>query len=89
MANKNFKIGDKVKLSEKSNYASLPATKKILSNYVFGNPVGIEGEVITFEEYCQLIFEGDGEDLENWVFVKWSNNMINDYPGEGEDLVGC
>lgn len=84
MDNSCLKIGDKVVLSEKSEFAGLGTNSSVKFGYVYGNPVGVTGEVITNEEYDRFTNEGEDPD---YVYVKWANNMINCYPVNQKDLI--
>lgn len=87
MANKDFKLGDKVQLSIKSGYSSVRDHLDKPEGHMYGNPVGIMGEVITFEDYISFGLFAICEMGRTWTYVLWSNNMINNYPPDGDDLV--
>lgn len=84
MSNEDFKIGDHVKLSENSSWASTSDHLYDGKAWTYGNPVGIVGVIITNEQYSKIT--GEGVDDE-YVYVWWKNNMINCYLIGEDDLV--
>ena len=81
MANKDFRIGHDVKLSEKSKYVDNPKGR------TFGNPLNMKGQIISFEEYVEICGEED-ELADDWVYVEWDDGRVNCYPNnDSEDLI--